>query len=508
MAAKRKPQKGSKRAKQVKKRTAKNRQTSPASQTDFDAIDAMSSIPDWRLFERQFRESRPDVDQSDSDLLRAQEMVYDAIESGKPATMRRMARQALDISPKCADAYILLAEQSDTLVEATDLYEQAMIAGREALGARFDQYVGEFWQYFDTRPYMRARGGLAQCLWDLGRREEAVAHYKELLRLNPNDNQGNRDLLLHCLIELGRDAEAWELLERYETTMFAVWNYSRAILTFRREGDSHAARQALDHAMSTNPHVAVYLLKQDIRPIDIGAYYAPGDESEASMYVLQATKYWRSTEGAIAWLHEHQHSDSRNTSSPKKPGRSSLETMDDADDDQLTLLDLPGMTEQDVEAFYQAAADFYLLKPWTRIAGDVAIRVTDNTSAFEPRFAIILGQSGIERGFALYDKRDALARLLAGQSSIHNTAAFSVLFGFQYEMVSDTAEHIQQQAWPIAGVDAYPNIMRIDPGPQFRLPVPEELEYLTECLRGLPEFVESRKPRWCGPLLTFSREPI
>lgn len=39
---------------------------------------------------------------------------------------------------------------------------------------------------------MRARAALAGTLWRLGRREEAVDHQRELLRLNPNDNQGLR----------------------------------------------------------------------------------------------------------------------------------------------------------------------------------------------------------------------------------------------------------------------------------------------------------------------------
>jgi len=39
---------------------------------------------------------------------------------------------------------------------------------------------------------MCTRAALAQVLWRLGRCEEAVDHQRELLRLNPNDNQGLR----------------------------------------------------------------------------------------------------------------------------------------------------------------------------------------------------------------------------------------------------------------------------------------------------------------------------
>jgi tetratricopeptide repeat protein len=41
-------------------------------------------------------------------------------------------------------------------------------------------------------PYMRARLGLAHSLWTAGRRDEAVQHLQDMLRLNPGDNQGVR----------------------------------------------------------------------------------------------------------------------------------------------------------------------------------------------------------------------------------------------------------------------------------------------------------------------------
>jgi hypothetical protein len=48
---------------------------------------------------------------------------------------------------------------------------------------------------------MRARLGLVQALRDLGRDDEAVAHYRELLELNPGDNQGVRYLLVATLLQ-------------------------------------------------------------------------------------------------------------------------------------------------------------------------------------------------------------------------------------------------------------------------------------------------------------------
>jgi hypothetical protein len=54
-----------------------------------------------------------------------------------------------------------------------DLWRRGVEAGQAALGDAFDDFVGEFWIHLKTRPYMRARFGLAVALWDRGVCDEA-----------------------------------------------------------------------------------------------------------------------------------------------------------------------------------------------------------------------------------------------------------------------------------------------------------------------------------------------
>ncbi len=69
------------------------------------------------------------------------------------------------ISPLCADAYNLLADEAATPAEARDLYLRGLEAGELALGPEdFEEYGGQFWGFLETRPYMRARHGLALAL--------------------------------------------------------------------------------------------------------------------------------------------------------------------------------------------------------------------------------------------------------------------------------------------------------------------------------------------------------
>lgn len=143
-------------------------------------------------------------------LERAQELAYDAMEAEGRLRIKR-ARQALSISPDCADAWVILAEAAATPELALERYKQAMTAGVRAIGAeKFESLAGGFWGHLDTRPYMRARLGLAQTLRSLGRDDEALTHYRELLRLNPNDNQGACQLSGRMAFDRRRTAQTRE----------------------------------------------------------------------------------------------------------------------------------------------------------------------------------------------------------------------------------------------------------------------------------------------------------
>ena len=163
-------------------------------------------LPDRRMLERVMREAAAGLGgerRGETPLDRAQEVMYRAFEATGSEQVR-LARKALEISPDCADAYVLLAEHAATAEEARKHYEQGVAAGERALGKQaFEEYAGQFWGLLETRPYMRARQGLAQCLWEAGRREEAAEHYQEMLRLNPNDNQGVRYSLATLLLGPG-----------------------------------------------------------------------------------------------------------------------------------------------------------------------------------------------------------------------------------------------------------------------------------------------------------------
>jgi tetratricopeptide (TPR) repeat protein len=63
---------------------------------------------------------------------------------------------------------------------------------------------------------MQARAGIASTLLRLGDIDGALAHYRDMLKLNPNDNQGIRYVLAGCLLRQDNDSALKELLAAHE----------------------------------------------------------------------------------------------------------------------------------------------------------------------------------------------------------------------------------------------------------------------------------------------------
>lgn len=264
---------------------------------DFASLDEANAF-----IQRQLAAGQPLAAAPATPLEAAQELVYRALEATGPRRLR-LAREALALSPDCADAYVLLAEATRAPQEARDLYVQAVRAGERALGpAALQQDVGHFWGILETRPYMRARQGLAEVLWALGEHQEAIRHLRELLRLNPGDNQGLRYTLANWLLTTGDDPALEGLLAQYPDEGSAAWAYTGALAAFRRHGAGAPADAALREALQANPFVPLFLLGARELPHQLPAYVGFGDENEAVAYVAEAAENWLATPEALNWL--------------------------------------------------------------------------------------------------------------------------------------------------------------------------------------------------------------
>lgn len=237
----------------------------------------------------------------------AQDIMYDAWDAGSRNERIKLAKEALSVSPDCADAYNLLAEEkARTLEESKELYQKGVEAGRRALGEKtFKEDCGNFWGYLPTRPYMRSMAGLMECLWELGNHDEAIGHAREMLKLNPSDNQGIRYIFISYLAELGRYDEMEKFMNKgYKNDCAADWLYTKVLLSFVKEGDSKAARNELKTALRVNKYVPDYLTGKKAVPKILPDRITMGGEDEGFCYAWRYGKSWEKVCGAIDWLKE------------------------------------------------------------------------------------------------------------------------------------------------------------------------------------------------------------
>ncbi len=129
----------------------------------------------------------------------AQDLVYDGWESlaQDARAAKKCFEKAVKIDPDLADAYNGLAEvatDKGNLNIAEEYYRKAYEKAKANLGTEAKKAFA-WWGELETRPYMRARHGLGLLYLETKRYDEAVGEFKELLRRNPNDNQGVRYLV-------------------------------------------------------------------------------------------------------------------------------------------------------------------------------------------------------------------------------------------------------------------------------------------------------------------------
>jgi hypothetical protein len=156
------------------------------------------------------------------------------------------------------------------------------------------------------------------------------------------------------------------------------------------------------------------------------------------------------------------------------------------------MVDVPGMTNEHMRAFYEAAAEFRRRAPWRGVPMDAVLRVDRIEPAGPAWHGVVMGQSGMTYGVALYESLDDLLRLMSGAIEANEDAikipALSMTFGEAFDITPRDLDAQQRERWPVEGTEGYPNAVRLDLGGSMRPPLVWELELLTACLAGLPGF--------------------
>ncbi len=239
-----------------------------------------------------------------TNIEKAQELLIEA-QDCPPNKGRKLVHEAIKLDPTNADAYVYLAENESNLETILQYYSKGVEAGKKAIGENgFKELKGHFWAAHETRPFMRAKAGLANCLYLTNKEEEGIRHFQEMLELNPNDNQGIRYQLAICMVGLNRKKEYLELYNAFKEEASALWQYTYALHLFKQEGSSLKANRALHKAYSANQFVIEFLTGKRKLPGTVPQYMGIGDVEEAIFCLNDSGDIWLDTAGALAWVNE------------------------------------------------------------------------------------------------------------------------------------------------------------------------------------------------------------
>lgn len=258
-------------------------------------IRARSMMMNRRAFPSPYKRVSAKREEEAKELM---DEAYDYLYIDKEEGFKRTIK-ALKKDPNYYEAYYLLGTLGKNSRERFFLYYACYKVAKRTLGEEFFR-PGMYWD-FPMRPYMRSLWGMAQALEELGRITWPAKIYKNMLRLNPVDNQGIRYLLPKLLFIMGDMDGLQEIFSHYSTDDSTFMNYNLALYQFIK-GDEEAI-ETLELAYENNSFVPLYLLGEKRFYKEI-PYYSPGTEDEAKTYSYMSREAWEKTEGALKWLGE------------------------------------------------------------------------------------------------------------------------------------------------------------------------------------------------------------
>ena len=263
----------------------------------------------------------------------AQDACYDAMgmASGSNAKLLKVL-SALNHFPLSTEAWGMLghfyqyevtkdpSKKKLCAAEALKMYDNAVkcatILNPAWSEERREPLIGDV----DLKPYMRALYGRATTLRDMGQIHEAIAKAKNLIILNPSDNQGIRDKLCTWFLEV-RDTEGCaHLLRKYARCIDTHLAYADVLMQYflwkRGDTGEKDVKKALYFALKENPHVPDLLQSADTGVIEEEADedcigYSPGSTKEAKIYVEASYELWRSCQECVHWIESQRHHEGR-----------------------------------------------------------------------------------------------------------------------------------------------------------------------------------------------------
>lgn len=272
--------------------------------SDFDGMDSPFMDPGESVIHMldDILENYQNV--SPDDEMKAMDMLDQAYETEDPDDTVELLLGALEYDPANVDVHLEFLDQS--FLEDQHLIpilQRLKKIAQKKLGAPlFKEGVGQFWLMHETRPYMRVCHALADEYFLQDQYTKAIKEWEDMLRLNPNDNQGARDPLLMCYLVKGLHKKAEALFDQYdEVGLSCCFSWGKVLHCFN-QGDIDAAEESLKAARKQNKYMEGFIKGTRKYSGTEQSHYALGSLEEAEIHADTIIDTWDKFPDAIEWL--------------------------------------------------------------------------------------------------------------------------------------------------------------------------------------------------------------
>ncbi|MCU0432339.1 MAG: hypothetical protein MUC87_02660 [Bacteroidia bacterium] len=218
---------------------------------------------------------------NNSPKLKAMHLLEKASWEKSDTKYHKYINEALLLDPDNADAYMMLADDEEDEDKYAVLIEKAIEAGKKSIGDEYDSLIGNFWMHSHTRPYMRALARKGDLLRNPVNSEEAITVYQLILKLNPNDNQGIRDLLAPILIYNNKKTEYKKLVTQFLNDDSLSFHICNAFLAWKESPKSPRTITAFKELFLRNTFLAELLFGGNEDLPELPEMYSIGSPEEA-----------------------------------------------------------------------------------------------------------------------------------------------------------------------------------------------------------------------------------
>lgn len=224
-----------------------------------------------------------------------------------PPERYELANKALVVDPFCSDAYLILAETTNTWRKHRRYFEQAVAASATWMHPYLtdmekDGAPPSLYGMVKTRPWFRAQVALARILHEGGHQTQALTIYDQILKFDPEDHLGVRYELISVFHDLGDIDGLVALLERFADDSTTFLAYERLWVAVARQQKDRLER--LQEAHAANPHFLEAITHS--RPSSaLSPYLTVGGYDEAEAYFDMAAGWWGGRPEILEWVIKH-----------------------------------------------------------------------------------------------------------------------------------------------------------------------------------------------------------